>query len=167
MLAFSRHRVWVMVSTSRFWSKRILWYSTETWVDCLTPICWIIHVCHWARVVDIGQNFLYCSQCGTSLLFDDLSNFSVSLMVFVSWADIVTLAKVVELNSSLFLAISNRGRFILSFFLDEFNFWSRVLLSCRVLMLMMLLRWLLWLCLMIDIRLELLLLGRLAEITDV
>ncbi len=118
-------------------------------------------------MVDIGQNFLYCSQCGTSLLFDDLSNFSVSLMVFVSWADIVTLAKVVELNSSLFLAISNRGRFILSFFLDEFNFWSRVLLSCRVLMLMMLLRWLLWLCLMIDIRLELLLLGRLAEITDV
>ena len=154
MLAFSGHWVWVLVSTSCFFS--ILWYSTEAWVNSLTPICWIIHVSHWARMVDIGQYFLDCCQGGTSLLFDNLSNFSVALMVFVSWADIVTFAKVVELYTSLFFAISNWGRSIFSFFLDELNFWSRVLLSCRVLM--MLLRWLFWLGLMIDIHWVLLLL---------
>ncbi len=113
-------------------------------------------------MVDIGQNFLYCSQCGTSSLFDDLSDFTVPLMVFVLRAYIVTFAEVIELYSSLFFAIRNRGRFIFFFFLNEFDFWSRVLLACCIL-----LRNLIWLCLVIDIHRELLLLGRRLKITYV
>ncbi len=44
------------------------------------------------------------------ITFDDLSYLSVTLMVFMSWTDIVTLAQIIEFDSCLFFAIGNRWR---------------------------------------------------------